>query len=87
MKLSNEESMIDLEEWDSEGDGPFTKSESESFSFFLLKSSLKTLEDEDNVKFNVVRLHEEEVMRLDPVFKVDNDLLVGIDSDSRASLR
>ena len=46
MEQLNEESMLDLEEWDFKEVNSFAESELESFSIFLWGLSLQTLEDE-----------------------------------------
>ena len=66
MKLSNEDSMLCSEDWNTRCFDSFAESELESFSFFLWRSSLNTLEDEDNVNFNGVKTDEEEDRWLDP---------------------
>ena len=87
MKLSNEEPTLCLEEWDANEVESFAESKLKYFSFLLLRWSLKNLEDENNINFNEVKLDEEEGRWLDPVFKVGNDLLAGLNADGGSSLR
>ena len=51
--------MLDLEEWDANEVKSFAESKLEFFSFFLWRSSLKTLEDEENLNFNGVKIDKE----------------------------
>ena len=69
MKLSNEEPMLDLEEWDASEDQSFSESELQCFLFILWRSSMKTIEDEDIINFNGVKVYEEEGKWSCSVFK------------------
>ena len=86
MELSNEESILDLEEWDANEVDYFVWNKSESFSFLLQSLSLKTLEDEENVNFNEVKLDDKEGRWLDSVFESGKDSLGGLNLGRGSSL-